>query len=673
VHDPRPIDFAIAAMMIAASLFALFAVVPTNVSAFSSRNHILINGNGGFTNMSGVSWGSGTATDPFIIEGWEIDASAAHGIYVLNTNASFVVRDCYVHDGEMANYNGIYLYNCSNAIVNNDTCVDNDLGIYLDHCSNITVSENDIDYGGGFEAFICSNVNIIGNHCALNSFGIFVACCANSTVSWNVCHGNTNGIFAELCSDNVVIENNTVYGNQNGIYNNDAWNTFILGNDVYENSQYGIVMTVGSVTVTVVDNDVQLNGIGISVNLEPYWIPTDNISIHHNNLINNTVQATDNNLGHTDWDNGSLSGGNYWSDYSGTDSNSDGIGDTPYSINADSKDHFPLMTPLDGPMPPSPPDLSSPVTSIAFGGNLGPGGWYSTNVTVWLNATDTGSGVNQTFYQIGEGGWQLYTDSFEIASLGWHLISYYSIDKAGNEENMNWTYASIDWEAPYLIDSGMNGSTYYLNYNLNTVTLTWSAWDYLSGIHHCEYSIDQGTVKNTTANMAVFDDPDAGWHYINIRAIDNAGNMAEMSAGFYVLMVPEAVIYLSEQTVNSGDLVTVSGTLTFPNGDPCDQEQVTISLRDEQNNMILYVTTLTDYAGQFSRGIDIPQDLPTGEYSVVVGCSYDTWERSLNVMNPGRLGDVAIVLALMIAAIIAVIISMAAIIIARKRMLPPLR
>ena len=37
---------------------------------------------------------------------------------------------------------------------------------------------------------------------------------------------------------------------------------------------------------------------------------------------------------------------NYWSDYKGTDSNLDGIGDTPYIINEDNQDDYPLMEPL---------------------------------------------------------------------------------------------------------------------------------------------------------------------------------------------------------------------------------------------------------------------------------------------------------------------------------------
>jgi putative cofactor-binding repeat protein/parallel beta-helix repeat protein len=43
-------------------------------------------------------------------------------------------------------------------------------------------------------------------------------------------------------------------------------------------------------------------------------------------------------------------GGNYWSNYNGTDTDGDGVGDTPYTINQDTVDSHPLMEPHENPV-----------------------------------------------------------------------------------------------------------------------------------------------------------------------------------------------------------------------------------------------------------------------------------------------------------------------------------
>jgi len=43
------------------------------------------------------------------------------------------------------------------------------------------------------------------------------------------------------------------------------------------------------------------------------------------------------------WDDGYPSGGNYWSNYTGVDSDHDGIGDSSHILDADNQDNYPLM------------------------------------------------------------------------------------------------------------------------------------------------------------------------------------------------------------------------------------------------------------------------------------------------------------------------------------------
>jgi parallel beta-helix repeat protein len=119
-----------------------------------------------------------------------------------------------------------------------------------------------------------------------------------------------------------------------------------------QNGTNGILINTSNYN-TISGNNLKNNSIGIHIVISP-----DN-AIYHNNFINNTQQVYSDNSTNV-WDNGYPSGGNYWSDYNGTDLYSgpyqnetgceckpacDGIGDTPYVINGNNQDNYPLMHP----------------------------------------------------------------------------------------------------------------------------------------------------------------------------------------------------------------------------------------------------------------------------------------------------------------------------------------
>jgi hypothetical protein len=63
------------------------------------------------------------------------------------------------------------------------------------------------------------------------------------------------------------------------------------------------------------------------------------------------------------WDNGTV--GNYWANYNGTDTNNDDIGDSPYIIDANNQDNYPLMAPINFAEPTDPTPTPSPTLTPA--------------------------------------------------------------------------------------------------------------------------------------------------------------------------------------------------------------------------------------------------------------------------------------------------------------------
>jgi parallel beta-helix repeat protein len=320
---------------------------PTYYGIVVGRSNIVINGNG------------------YTVQG----NNSANGLSLTGIS-NVTIKNTNVQNFQ----NGIMLYNSSNNMINGNNPTSNSYcGIFLYSSNNNTVSENNATTNTycGILLFSSSNYNIVsGNTATNNSYcgiyldssssynsisgntatanayhGILLYSSASNTVSGNNASANSlEGIYLDSSSSYNIVSGNTAIANQVGIMLLSSSNNTIRANTARSNVYQGIEIDYSNYD-TVDENTVVANSqYGI---LFEYSM---NNSVYHNNFIN-TYQTGSLNSTST-WDNGYPSGGNYWSDYSGTDSyrgyyqnitGSDGIGDTPHVVVANSTDRYPLM------------------------------------------------------------------------------------------------------------------------------------------------------------------------------------------------------------------------------------------------------------------------------------------------------------------------------------------
>ena len=137
---------------------------------------------------------------------------------------------------------------------------------------------------------------------------------------------------------NVTLANNIIKENYWGICIENSSECKIINNTII-NNVWGITFRNKGSSNNIIYNNIINNQIGVSF----LDFTCENNIFYHNNLINNTHQTSLFLGKNTQWDNGAE--GNYWSDYTGEDTDGNGIGDTPYPVPTSPIDNYPLMEP----------------------------------------------------------------------------------------------------------------------------------------------------------------------------------------------------------------------------------------------------------------------------------------------------------------------------------------
>lgn len=354
-------------------------------------------------------WGRQVEIDGFTIQNGRIHIYESYGNNITNCNlrSSGLFLDWYVDDTFVANvsasHGGGFTVMCGNNMFSNCTAFSNGgtgFSIYRSYSGTTILNCNSTrNSGDGFFVGFFNNVDIRNSTASDNGGAGF---CVNN--------GGYSRDIIESCSSTGNEYGISIYGSQDvdlrgNKFDNNTYNVRIGG---YSSSEFNKIYIDTSNTVNgkpmyylkyqqdlVIDastfpdvgylglvssNNITVRDLSLSKNHEGILLAYSNDStienvqlsdnalgiasygsvnntFYHNSFLNNTVQASiGGGLANT-WNDNYPSGGNYWNDYAGADmyrgpyqniTGSDGIGDTPYVIDANNTDYYPLMKPYGG-------------------------------------------------------------------------------------------------------------------------------------------------------------------------------------------------------------------------------------------------------------------------------------------------------------------------------------
>lgn len=276
-------------LLIVMILPSLSTVAPVSaVACFSGHSPILIDGNDQFTQPNGVTSGTGTSDDPYIIQGLTFQASYLDTVLsIRNTDAFFVIRNVTAECGSVGirfdgvgnarienstggDYQGLIINDSWNVQVSNSKFRANTDAIMIANSSSIVLDNNRFLAGAHVGRVTSASDVTFSNNFASAESGISFINVGDVKIVHSQFIAHT-ALYITNC-DSVNVDSNMIYGYDDGLSINSCVNVTVSNNHVGPyNWGYGLpgqsygpgidIHTSSSVTMT--GNNVTLNKEGI--------------------------------------------------------------------------------------------------------------------------------------------------------------------------------------------------------------------------------------------------------------------------------------------------------------------------------------------------------------------------------------------------------------------------
>jgi parallel beta-helix repeat protein len=322
------------------------------------------------------------------------------------------------------------LRNCSHGVSLEDGTSGNMVAFNIIQKSDISIVE--------------SSGNTVTNNTLLEST-IGLTAADSNVVCGNIISKGETGLYVYNSKHNTLRSNNLTDNRKAVSISSDPYSLFrqtsanLLEDNWIERNEIGVQIWPTSSGNRITRNHLVNNSAGISAAYSANLI-------YHNDFIGNEDQAWS--TGANDWDR------NYWSDYKGTDSDNDGIGDQPYTINQENTDKHPLMRPFGTYKDLPPLDLVEREILISIFPEetvLSAGEKISFNVTI----TNTGAVAEDLKFDYSEGGASspLYVSPFDRVNLDFSFTldprnikrMVLNVTTIGNPTQGNYTFVVRVW------------------------------------------------------------------------------------------------------------------------------------------------------------------------------------------------------------------------------------